>query len=271
MPCCCSTWAPSSTRVEDVRRYLDQFLMDPYVVDLPWPLRRLLVSLILIKRPAESAHAYSSIWWDEGSPLIVLSRRLQEAMKPHWPHGPVELAMRYGQPAIEKVLLDLARRGIRRVTLAPLYPQFADSTTTTAEQEVRRVIAAHRLGLEVSTLPPFYDQPVYLDALVESVRPYLQQPHDHLLLSFHGLPERHIRKLVKDPAHDLLAENSRNVSPEALALCYRSQCLRTAEASPSAPAWSRGAGRCRSSRAWGAPSGSSPIPTPSSTNWCSAG
>ncbi|MCF3998874.1 ferrochelatase, partial [Pseudomonas aeruginosa] len=84
----------------------------------------------------ESAHAYSSIWWDEGSPLIVLSRRLQEAMKPHWPHGPVELAMRYGQPAIEKVLLDLARRGIRRVTLAPLYPQFADSTTTTAEQEV---------------------------------------------------------------------------------------------------------------------------------------
>ncbi len=221
---------PDSTRVEDVRRYLDQFLMDPYVVDLPWPLRRLLVSLILIKRPAESAHAYSSIWWDEGSPLIVLSRRLQEAMKPHWPHGPVELAMRYGQPAIEKVLLDLARRGIQRVTLAPLYPQFADSTTTTAEQEVRRVIAAHRLGLEVSTLPPFYDQPVYLDALVESVRPYLQQPHDHLLLSFHGLPERHIRKLVKDPAHDLLAENSRNVSPEALALCYRSQCLRTAEA-----------------------------------------
>ena len=222
--------SPDSTRVEDVRRYLDQFLMDPYVVDLPWPLRRLLVSLILIKRPAESAHAYSSIWWDEGSPLIVLSRRLQEAMKPHWPHGPVELAMRYGQPAIEKVLLDLARRGIRRVTLAPLYPQFADSTTTTAEQEVRRVIAAHRLELEVSTLPPFYDQPVYLDALVESVRPYLQQPHDHLLLSFHGLPERHIRKLVKDPAHDLLAENSRNVSPEALALCYRSQCLRTAEA-----------------------------------------
>ncbi len=94
--------SPASTRVEDVRRYLDQFLMDPYVVDLPWPLRRLLVSLILIKRPAESAHAYSSIWWDDGSPLIVLSRRLQEAIRPFWSHGPVELAMRYGQPAIEK-------------------------------------------------------------------------------------------------------------------------------------------------------------------------
>ena len=153
--------SPDSTRVEDVRRYLDQFLMDPYVVDLPWLPRRLLVSLILIKRPAESAHAYSLDLVGRRVATDRLSRRLQEAMKPHWPHGPVELAMRYGQPAIEKVLLDLARRGIRRVTLAPLYPQFADSTTTTAEQEVRRVIAAHRLGLEVSTLPPFYDQPVY--------------------------------------------------------------------------------------------------------------
>jgi ferrochelatase len=117
--------------VADVRRYLDEFLMDPYVVDLPWPLRRLLVSLILIKRPEASAHAYSSIWWDEGSPLVVLSRRLQQAMRKHWRHGPVELAMRYGEPSMENALLDLYEQGIRRVTLAPLYPQFADSTTTT--------------------------------------------------------------------------------------------------------------------------------------------
>lgn len=89
--------SPSSTSVEDVRRYLNQFLMDPYVIDLPWPLRRLLVSLILIKRPAQSAHAYASIWWPEGSPLVTLSRRLQEATRPFWPHGPVALAMRYGE------------------------------------------------------------------------------------------------------------------------------------------------------------------------------
>ena len=74
--------SPASTSVADVRSYLNQFLMDPYVIDLPWPLRRLLVSLILIKRPEQSAHAYASIWWEEGSPLVVLSRRLQEADDP---------------------------------------------------------------------------------------------------------------------------------------------------------------------------------------------
>src|SRR5690606_22453661 len=223
--------SPASTRVEDVRSYLDQFLMDPYVVDLPWPLRRLLVSLILVKRPAQSAHAYSSIWWPEGSPLIVLSRELQQAIVPHWPHGPVELAMRYGQPSIEGALCRLAAQGVKRVTLAPLYPQFADSTTTTAVEEARRVIRAQGLKLDVSVLPPFFAEADYLDALVASARPYLDQGFDHLLLSFHGIPERHIRKLVKDidPQHDLRAPDSRGVSDEVLAVCYRSQCQRTAE------------------------------------------
>ncbi|WP_263140517.1 ferrochelatase [Pseudomonas sp. RIT-PI-AD] len=222
--------SPASPEVPDVRRYLDEFLMDPYVVDLPWPLRRLLVSLILIRRPAQSAHAYASIWWPEGSPLIVLSRRLQEAMKARWTQGPVELAMRYGEPSIERALVGLARQGIGQVTLAPLYPQFADSTTTTAVEEALRVIREQGLNLQVSVLQPFYDQPEYLDALVASARPYLQQDFDHLLLSFHGLPERHIRKLVRDPGHDLRAPSSAEVRDDVLAVCYRSQCLRTAEA-----------------------------------------
>jgi ferrochelatase len=221
--------SPASTEVADVRRYLDQFLMDPCVIDLPWPVRRLLVSLILLRRPAESAHAYASIWWEDGSPLIVLSRRLQQAMLQHWPHGPVELAMRYGEPSIESVLKRLAAQGVRRVTLAPLYPQFADSTTTTALQEVRRVVREHGLSLSFAELAPFYAQPEYLDALVASAKPYLEQDFDHLLLSFHGLPERHIRKLVKDPAHSLTATSSAGVSAETLAVCYRSQCLRSAE------------------------------------------
>ena len=105
--------SPASTSVADVRSYLNQFLMDPYVIDLPWPVRRLLVSLILIKRPEQSAHAYASIWWDEGSPLVVLSRRLQQAMTREWKQGPVELAMRYGEPSIETVLTRLAAQGIR--------------------------------------------------------------------------------------------------------------------------------------------------------------
>lgn len=224
--------SPASTEVADVRSYLNQFLMDPYVVDLPWPLRRLLVSLILIRRPAQSAHAYASIWWPDGSPLIVLSKRLQEAMKTQWIQGPVELAMRYGEPSLETVLTRLASQGITQVTLAPLYPQFADSTTTTVIEEAKRVVRERKLPIRFAILQPFFDDPDYLDALAESARPYLQQDFDHLLLSFHGLPERHIRKLVKhiDPQHDLRRPDSVGVSDEVLARCYRSQCQRTAEA-----------------------------------------
>lgn len=221
--------SPASTAVADVRRYLNQFLMDPYVVDLPWPLRRLLVSLILIKRPAASAHAYASIWWPEGSPLVVLSRRLQQAMQAHWPHGPVELGMRYGEPSIEGVLNRLVAQGVRKVTLAPLYPQFADSTTTTALEEVRRVVREQNLPLQFANLPPFYAQPQYLDALVASAKPYLEQDFDHLLLSFHGLPERHLHKLDSS-GHCLKgSECCKTASPAVLAGCYRAQCLRSAE------------------------------------------
>jgi ferrochelatase len=221
--------SPASTRVEDVRRYLNQFLMDPYVIDLPWPLRRLLVSLILWKRPAASAHAYASIWWEEGSPLIVLGRRLQTAMAERWTHGPVELAMRYAEPSIEGALQRLAEQGVRRVTVVPLYPQFADSTTTTVLEEIRRVMAQRGFGYALDYLPPFFAEEPYQQALLASAQPHLAQGFDHLLLSFHGIPESHIRKLVKDPKHDLTATSSRGVSEETLALCYRSQCLRTAE------------------------------------------
>ncbi|MBU1331349.1 MAG: ferrochelatase [Gammaproteobacteria bacterium] len=222
--------SPASTEVADVRSYLNQFLMDPYVVDLPWPLRRLLVSLILIKRPAASAHAYASIWWDEGSPLVVLSQRLTEQMKTTWNHGPVELAMRYGEPSIETALLRLTEQGIKQITLAPLYPQFADSTTTTVIEEARRVVRERKLDVQFSVLPPFYDQPEYIDALVQSAQPYLEQPFDHLLLSFHGLPERHLRKL--DPSKHCLRgpDCCRTAPPEVLATCYRAQCMRSAEA-----------------------------------------
>ncbi|AWM58105.1 ferrochelatase [Stutzerimonas stutzeri] len=221
--------SPASTEVADVRRYLNQFLMDPYVIDLPWPLRRLLVSLILIKRPEQSAHAYASIWWPEGSPLVVLSRRLQEAVRPYWTQGPVELAMRYGEPSIETTLTRLAGQGISQVTLAPLYPQFADSTTTTVIQEARRVIRERGLNVQLSILQPFYDQPEYLEALAASAKPHLEQHFDHLLLSFHGLPERHLHKTDPTGSHCLKGDDCcQRAEGMVLASCYRAQCMRTA-------------------------------------------
>src|SRR5690554_5757751 len=149
--------SPKSTSVADVKTYLNQFLMDPYVIDLPWAIRRLLVSLILSKRLPEPAHDYASMWWPEGSPLVVISQRLCDKVRELWPHGPVELGMRYAEPSIEKALLSLAEQGANSVLLAPLYPQYADSTTTTAIQEAYRIISKHNLALKLRILPAFYN------------------------------------------------------------------------------------------------------------------
>jgi ferrochelatase len=224
--------SPASTEVADVRRYLNQFLMDPYVIDVPWPVRRLIVSIILARRPAQSAHAYASIWWEEGSPLVVLTRRLQAVMAGQWTQGPVEVAMRYGEPSLQTALTRLAAQGIGKVTLAPLYPQFADSTVTTVVEEARRVVRAQKLPIAFTLLPPFYEQPEYIEALAASARPHLEAaPYDHLLLSFHGLPERHLTKRDVTGNHCLKnADCCRTAPPEVLATCYRAQCLRAASA-----------------------------------------
>ena len=222
--------SPASSEVAEVRKYLDQFLMDPYVVDLPWPLRRLLVSLILLKRPKASAHAYEQVWSAQGSPLLVHSRALCEAIRPLWPDGPVELAMRYGQPSIESALRRLHEQGIGEVLLAPLYPQFAQSTTTTVLEEARALIARHRWPMQLKSLPAFYAEPVYLEALVRSAAPYLAQGFDHLLLSFHGLPERHLHRSDPTGGHCLAsADCCQKAQGAVLDRCYRAQCMHTAQ------------------------------------------
>lgn len=219
-----------STEAADVRRYLNQFLMDRYVIDLPWPLRRLIVSLVLRNRPTTSAAAYRSIWWDGGSPLLVIGKRLQAQIAQRWQGAPVELAMRYGEPSIEQVLCDLSGRGIGCVTLAPLYPQFAHSTVTTVLEEARRVLKRRRLRLRMRVVPPFHDQPEYQNALAASIRPYLRQPYDHLLLSYHGLPERHIRKADSMRRHCLRSPDCcQRASGTVLETCYRAQCTQTSE------------------------------------------
>lgn len=221
--------SPASPTPGDVRSYLNQFLMDPHVIDLPWPVRRLLVSLILLKRPKESAEAYRQIWSPQGSPLVVISQQLAARVREQWQHGPVELGMRYGEPSIESALRKLVQQGATRIVLAPLYPQFADSTTTTALQEVHRVIARHGLAVKVRSLPAFYAEPAYIEALAASLQPALEQPFDHLLFSFHGLPERHLTKLDTSASHCLQSGDCCDQPPAAvLAHCYRAQCLLSA-------------------------------------------
>ena len=215
--------SPASTEVADVRRYLNQFLMDPCVVDLPWLPRRLLVSMILLRRPKESAQAYASIWWDEGSPLVVISRRVRDQLRERL-DMPVELAMRYGEPSIEQGLLALAKQGVDEVLFLHQYPQFADSTITTAVREAQRVIDQQHLPVRLTILPAFHDRPDYLQALAASAQPHLAEGFDHLLFSYHGLPERHLRKVDPTGSHCLASGDCCERPSPAHATCYRAQC-----------------------------------------------
>lgn len=216
--------SPDAPDEKAVRCYLNEFLMDRYVIQLPWLLRRLLVSLfVLPRRPASSALAYRSIWWDEGSPLVVLSRRVQQALQSRLAM-PVVMAMRYGNPGIESQLLELAaRQDIHEVVLIPMYPHYADSTVTTSVEEARRVMRKHNLEIELKIQPPFYNRADYIDALATSAQPWLQKEFDHILISYHGLPESHLRKIDPTGNHCLQQTDCCNKPSAAHATCYRHQ------------------------------------------------
>lgn len=219
--------SPDAPDVPSVRRYLNEFLMDPYVIQLPWLLRRMIVSLfVLPTRPAASAHAYGSVWTDRGSPLIALSRDMLEAVREKTGVR-VALAMRYGKPSISSTLKGLQADGIDEVLLVPLYPHYADSTVTTVVEEARRVIREETPGIALHTLPVFYNNPDYIAALAASAEPWLSQSFDHILFSYHGLPELHITKADPTGEHCLKHPDCCSTHSPAHATCYRHQVVET--------------------------------------------
>ncbi|HEU5125067.1 MAG TPA: ferrochelatase [Verrucomicrobiae bacterium] len=218
--------SPDSTSVPDVRRYLNEFLMDERVIDLPWLTRRFVVGMILIKRPAESAHAYDKVWTKEGSPLIAISRHVQAALQKRV-SVPVELAMRYQNPSIESAIKSLKAKGADDVFLIPLFPHYAMSSYETAVVRVRELAAKLAPGMKITVQPPYYDSPDYINALVASAEPFLKQEYDHLLFSYHGIPERHIKKSDTTGCHCLTRPDCCEVPSPAHATCYRAQCFKT--------------------------------------------
>lgn len=224
--------SPAKADVPAVRTYLNQFLMDPYVIQLPWLLRRLIVGLFVLPfRPKASAHAYQSIWWKEGSPLVVLSQRLLQAVKKNTA-VPVSVAMRYGSPAIETQLLQLAgQEGVEEILLIPLYPHYADSTVKTTVEEAKAIIDKHKLDVELRVMAPFYQRADYIDALVASTAPWIGdgKEFDHVLFSYHGLPESHLTKADPTGGHCLQTAGCCQTPSPAHATCYRHQVLRTTE------------------------------------------
>jgi ferrochelatase len=194
---------PDAPEVRAVRRYLAEFLSDPRVIEIPriaW--KPLLHGVILRTRPKRSAEAYNQIWTNEGSPLRVIAHRQAEALRSRLPKLSIHYAMRYGNPGIAAAIDAMTAEGCTRILLAPLYPQYSAATTATANDAAFAALAAMRLQPAIRTLPPYYDDPLYIGALRDNLERQLKaldfEP-ERLLLSFHGMPQRTLE--LGDPYH----------------------------------------------------------------------
>jgi protoporphyrin/coproporphyrin ferrochelatase len=220
--------SPESPTKKDVKVYLREFLMDKRVLDVPYLIRKMLVELIILPtRPKRSAAAYSKVWLKEGSPLVVISKKVggkvQEKLD-----IPVELAMRYGNPSIYFGLEKLHSLGVTDLLVIPLYPHYAMSSYETVVERVRELKEKHFPNLKLSFIEPFYDNEQYIEALSNLIKRELPTDIDTILFSYHGLPERHIYKSDSFKCCEIgnccFQENS-----PSHATCYRHQCYKTTE------------------------------------------
>ena len=224
---------PDGPDTASVRRYLREFLSDPRVIDLNPVGRWFLLNLIILPfRPAKSAHAYQQIWTEQGSPLLVHGRALTaavaEALKGEFE---VELGMRYGHPSIAEAVSALRSRGVTELVVLSLYPQYAASTVATTNDEVTRVLASTWDFEPVRIIPPFYEDEGFLSAFVEVAREKLASAGaDHVLFSFHGIPERLIHKSDPSGSHCLSSPTCCDAIGPTNHRCYRAQCYATARA-----------------------------------------
>ena len=221
--------SPDSTEVKDVKKYLDQFLMDERVIDKPWLLRALLVKGIIVPfRAPKSADAYKSIWTKEGSPLIVISKQQQVALQKEI-EEPVAIAMRYGNPSPKKAFDELLKSNpdLEEVIAVPMYPHYAMSSYETAVAFAKEQHQKNGYHFKLTFVKPFYKNADYINALVESIRPHLQNEYDQILFSYHGIPERHILKCDPTKKHCLKIDNCCEVPSVAQDFCYRHQCWTT--------------------------------------------
>jgi ferrochelatase len=223
--------SPEAPTTPAVRTYLREFLSDPRVIDIPAPMRWLLLNAVILPfRPRKSAEAYAKVWTPEGSPLLAHSRAFTEKFAAALGPGyRVALAMRYGSPSIPDVLAELVREPLKELVIVPLYPQYASASTGSSLEAVLRALAPLNNVPALRTIPAFFDHPAYLAAMAENAAPRLAafRP-DHVLFSYHGLPERQIRRAEVVPGHCLAAGDACCAAYGAHnAFCYRAQSFAT--------------------------------------------
>ncbi|RTE55555.1 ferrochelatase [Arenibacter aquaticus] len=222
--------SPDSPTPKDVKPYLDEFLMDERVIDVPLWLRNIIVrGIILRTRPKKSAEAYRKIWWEEGSPLIVISERFSQKVKQKT-QIPVALGMRYGSMTIKKAMQELHAKGVDEVLLVPLYPHYAMSSFETVVVKAMQVKDEFFPDMAITTLPAFYKNEDYIDVLSKSIAEGLKDfKYDHILFSYHGIPERHIKKSDPTKFHCKIDSNCCKTNSVAHHTCYRHQCYEMTE------------------------------------------
>ncbi len=220
--------SPNSPTKKDVKIYLREFLMDKRVLDVPFLVRKLLVELIILPtRPKKSATAYSKVWLKEGSPLVVISKKVQEKVQAKLDIT-VGLGMRYGNPSIHSAVEKLYKEGVTDLFVIPLYPHYAMSSSETVVEMVKEVQQKHFPEMQLSFLDAFYDNEEYIDAMCSQISSHLPNELDTILFSYHGLPERHIRKTDAHKTCEIGNCCFTESSPSHKT-CYRHQCYKTTE------------------------------------------
>lgn len=220
--------SPDSTKVKDVRKYLDEFLMDERVIDIAYWKRFLLIKgIILNTRPKKSAEAYKKIWWNEGSPLVVISERFHKKIREKL-DIPVALGMRYGSMSIKKSMEELKSQDVDSVLVIPLYPHYAMSSYETVVEKAKEVQQNGFPTMTLDFLPVFYNNPDYINVMSNNLKNHLVDfDYDHILFSYHGIPERHILKSDTTNSHCKIDGSCCNSPSKAHATCYRHQCFET--------------------------------------------
>ena len=220
--------SPDSTKTKDVRKYLDEFLMDERVIDIAYWKRYLLIKgIILNTRPKKSAAAYKKIWWEEGSPLVVISERFTKKVAEKL-DIPVALGMRYGSMSIKNGIQELNDQGVEEILLIPLYPHYAMSSYETVVEKAKEVNRHDFPNIKINTLPVFYNNEAYINAMSANIKNHLNGfDYDHILFSYHGIPERHIYKSDTTKSHCKLDGSCCSTPSNAHRTCYRHQCFET--------------------------------------------
>lgn len=227
-----NTGSAAAPNAPETRRYLQQFLMDPRIIDIPTWKRWLIVNCFILPfRPKQTAKAYQAIWTDRGSPLIAFSQDFAIAIQEKLPEYAVELGMAYGKPSIQDGIQALMAQDVERIILAPMFPQYASATTGAVLQNAYKFCGEGWNVPSVEVLPPFYADAGFLEAWVELAQEHLAAfKPDHILLSFHGLPVRQIKKSDPGGKHCLCSETCCDVQVPENRYCYKRQCTETARA-----------------------------------------